>query len=182
MRRLGLALRPRCRLDLAAPRGDLLLTGDGLRPEVERAGIRIGQEGRPTGGASTQRLAACLGCERSRLGVSFVKYYLTGAGEPLEVEATETGVRIGDRELDARIETVAGSTRRHLRIGDRGVPLAAQRVDEGWVIQIGGRAVRLAVEDERTHAIRELAPGLGTGAPREVRAPMAGVVDRKSTV
>lgn len=107
-----------------------------------------------------------------------MKYYLTGAGETLQVEATETGVRIGDRELDARIETVAGSTRRHLRIGDRGVPLAAQRVDEGWVIRIGGRAVRLAVEDERTHAIRELAPGLGAGAPREVRAPMAGLVLR----
>lgn len=107
-----------------------------------------------------------------------MKYYVTGAGETFEVEVTDTGVRVGDRELDARIETVAGSTRRHMRIGDRGVPLAAQRAEEGWVIGIGGRTVRFTIEDERTHAIRELTPGLGAGAPREVRAPMAGLVLR----
>jgi pyruvate carboxylase subunit B len=107
-----------------------------------------------------------------------VKYYVTGAGETLLVEATETGVRIADRKLDAHIDTVAGSTRRHLRIGEHGIPLAARRADDGWVIGIGGRVVRLTIEDERTHAIRELAPGLGAGAPREVRAPMAGLVLR----
>ncbi|MEE8595458.1 MAG: hypothetical protein V3T25_06255, partial [Gemmatimonadota bacterium] len=63
-----------------------------------------------------------------------MKYYVTGAGETLLVEATETGVRIADRELDAHIDTVVGSTRRHLRIGERGIPLAARRADEGWVI------------------------------------------------
>ncbi len=107
-----------------------------------------------------------------------MKYYVTGAGETLLVEATEAGVRIADRELDAHIDAVAGSTRRHLRIGERGIRLAAWRADDGWVIGIAGRVVRLTIEDERTHAIRELAPGLGVGAPREVRAPMAGLVLR----
>ena len=107
-----------------------------------------------------------------------MKYYVTGAGETLLVETTETGVRLADRELDAHIDTVAGSTRRHLRIGERGIPLAARRADDGWAIAIGGRSLWLSIEDERTHAIRELAPGIDAAAPREVRAPMAGLVLR----
>jgi pyruvate carboxylase subunit B len=100
------------------------------------------------------------------------------AGQRLEVEATESGVRIAETELNAHIESVPGSQRRHLRIGERGVALAAQRAGDDWIVRIGGRLLRLTVEDERTHLIRELAPAHGQGAVDEVRAPMAGLILR----
>jgi len=107
-----------------------------------------------------------------------VKYYVRRAGELVEVETTETGVRIAGRVAHAQIESVPGSERRHLLIGERGVPLSARRTDGGWAVEIYGRTVELALEDQRTHAIRELAPPHGLHAPREVRAPMAGLVLR----
>ena len=107
-----------------------------------------------------------------------MKYFVAQAGELLEVEATESGVRIGGDELTARIESVPGSRRRHLRIGERGVALAAERADDGWIVRIGGRLLRLAVEDERTHLIRELTPSDGRRSAGEVRAPMAGLILR----
>ncbi len=99
-------------------------------------------------------------------------------GQRLEIEATETGVRVGSLEADAHIDTVPGSERRHLRIGQAGIALSARPTADGWTIEIGGRPICLAVEDERTHSIRALAP-VPRGAPRrEVRAPMAGLVLR----
>ncbi|UCG76071.1 MAG: biotin/lipoyl-binding protein [Gemmatimonadota bacterium] len=105
-----------------------------------------------------------------------MRYFVEASGEVLQVEATETGVRIGKREFEAHIESVPGSDRRHLRIGERGIALAARSVGDGWLIEIAGRPVRLAVEDERTHTIRELAPAQRGAGSREVRAPMAGLV------
>jgi pyruvate carboxylase subunit B len=93
-----------------------------------------------------------------------VRYFVERAGQRLEVEATESGVRIAETELNAHIESVPGSQRRHLRIGG--------------IVRIGGRLLRLTVEDERTHLIRELAPAHGQGAVDEVRAPMAGLILR----
>ncbi len=107
-----------------------------------------------------------------------MKYYVRRAGELVEVETTETGVRIAGREARAQIGSVPGSDRRHLLIGERGVPLSARRTDDGWAIEIYGRTVQLSLEDQRTHTIRELAPPHGVHAPREVRAPMAGLVLR----
>jgi len=107
-----------------------------------------------------------------------VKYYVRRAGALVEVETTETGVRIAGREAHAQIESVPGGERRHLLIGERGVPISARRTDNGWAIEIYGRTVELSLEDQRTHTIRELAPPQERHVPREVRAPMAGLVLR----
>lgn len=107
-----------------------------------------------------------------------MKYFVGWAGERIEVEATETGVRIDDTDLDAHIASIPGSRRRHLRIGERGVALAAERVGDDWWVRIAGRLLRLGVEDERTRLIRELAPVPGHRSASEVRAPMAGLILR----
>lgn len=110
-----------------------------------------------------------------------MKYYVTVDGERREVELTPDGVRLdGEGELEAEIATVPGSDLRHLLLDGRGYPLLAERGGgKGWSFRVGGRRVRAAVEDERTHAIRELAGGPETGeGPRELRAPMPGLVVR----
>ncbi len=108
-----------------------------------------------------------------------MKYYVTLDGERREVELTPEGVRLDGEELEAEIATVPGSDLRHLLLDGRGFPLLAERDDEGWAVRVAGRSVRVTVEDERTHAIRELAgatdPGEGV---RELRAPMPGLVVR----
>lgn len=109
-----------------------------------------------------------------------MKYYVTVDGNRREVELTPDGVRTGaDGELDAEIATVPGSDLRHLLLDGRGFPLLADRDGDGWIFRVAGRSVRVTVEDERTHAIRELAGGLDPGeGPRELRAPMPGLVVR----
>ncbi len=108
-----------------------------------------------------------------------MKYYVTLDGRTREVELTPDGVRVDGREVSAEIATVPGTSLRHLRIGDRGWLLSAERDDEGWAVRLGGRRVDVHVEDERTRAVRELA---GAGGPaegaRELRAPMPGLVVR----
>ena len=111
-----------------------------------------------------------------------MKYYVTVDGERREVELTPEGVRLdGEGDVEAEIATVPGSDLRHLLLDGRGYPLLAERDGggEGWTFRVGGRRVRAAVEDERTHAIRELAGGPESGErPRELRAPMPGLVVR----
>lgn len=108
-----------------------------------------------------------------------MKYYVTLDGETREVELTPDGVRVDGREVAAEIATLPGSSLRHLRIGDRGWLLSAERGEDGWTLRLGGRAVDVHVEDERTRSIRELAGAGGPGeGPRELRAPMPGLVVR----
>lgn len=109
-----------------------------------------------------------------------MKYHVTVDGERRVVELTPGGVRLdGEGELQAEIATVPGSHLRHLLVDGRGYSLLAERGEEGWVFRVRGRRVRVAVEDERTHAIRELAGGPGPEeGPRELRAPMPGLVVR----
>lgn len=108
-----------------------------------------------------------------------MKYYVTLAGETREVELTPEGVLLDGEPVDAEIAAVPDSSLRHLRIGDRGYLLGAEPADGGWTFRVAGHGVRVAVEDERTRAIRELAgvsgPEEGT---RELRAPMPGLVVR----
>jgi pyruvate carboxylase subunit B len=108
-----------------------------------------------------------------------VKYHVTLAGETRVVELTSEGVRLDGRELEAEIVTVPGSRLRHLRIGDRGFVLSAERTGDGWRLRVAGRGLDVTVEDERTRAIRELAGGSDAeGGARELRAPMPGKVVR----
>ena len=106
-----------------------------------------------------------------------MKYYASLDGETREVELTEEGIRLDGEAVPAELARVPGSPERHLRMGDRGFLFSARRVDGGWEIRAAGRTLVVAVEDERTRAIRELA-GHPVGGPRarELRAPMPGLV------
>lgn len=109
-----------------------------------------------------------------------MKYYVTVDGERREVELTSRGVRVdGAGELEAEIATVPGSGLRHLLLDGRGYTLLAERGQDGWTFRAAGRRVEASVEDERTHALRELAGGPEPGRDaRELRAPMPGLVVR----
>ena len=108
-----------------------------------------------------------------------MKYFVTLSGRTREVELSAEGVSIGERLRSAELATVPGTSLRHLRLGDRGFPMSAERSDDGWFFRVAGRRVRVEVEDERTRAIRELAgrDELGEGE-RELRAPMPGRIVR----
>lgn len=108
-----------------------------------------------------------------------MKYRVTIGGETRELELTTDGVRIGGRVGPAELVSVPGSPLRHLRLGDRGYALAAERIDGGWALRLAGRRVEAEVEDERARAIRELAgESRQAGGTEELRAPMPGLVVR----
>lgn len=108
-----------------------------------------------------------------------MKYYVTLEGETREIELTPDGLRLDGRDLTAEVATLPDTSLRHLRIGDRGFLLAAERREGGWSLRLAGRRVDVQVEDERTRSIRELAGPVEPGeGPRELRAPMPGLVVR----
>jgi biotin carboxyl carrier protein len=107
-----------------------------------------------------------------------VKYFVTIGDERLELELRTEGVVFGSEgPVAAEIASVPGSALRHLLLDDESWRLTAARDQEGWTISTGGRRYRVRIEDERTHAIRELsgADSMADG-PRELRAPMPGLV------
>jgi hypothetical protein len=104
-----------------------------------------------------------------------VKYFVSIGETVHEIDLGTDGARWGGEVHHVELATVPGTGLRHLRVGDRGYRLAARKADGIWHIEVGGRTLRLRVEDERTHAIRELT-GVGgeqTGLS-ELRAPMPG--------
>ncbi len=109
-----------------------------------------------------------------------MKYFVTVEGETHEVELTPEGVLVdGEAGPEAEIAAVPGSALRHLRLGDRGYPMLVRRGEGGWIFRIGGRRLRVSVEDERTRVIREMAGETGAEeSGRELRAPMPGKVVR----
>lgn len=106
-----------------------------------------------------------------------MRYYVTIGDETHEVELTADGVRIDGRAHAADLAHRDEGGEAHLRLGDRGFPLLARRAKDGWWIQVAGREFRVRVEDERTHAIRQLAGETGgEAAGVDLRAPMPGLV------
>jgi biotin carboxyl carrier protein len=106
-----------------------------------------------------------------------LKYYVGLDGETHEVERTSEGVRIDERDLEGEIVRTPDRTRAHLKLGDLGYSFLAERREDGWRIQLGGRHFDLTIEDERAHAIRELTGDTEGLAPSaELRAPMPGLV------
>lgn len=108
-----------------------------------------------------------------------MKYYADIDGETSEVELTSEGVRVDGEETRAEVATVPSSAVRHLRLGDRGYRFSAVPEEDGWTVEIGGRRIRVRLEDERSRRIREMTGGgPEEEASTEVRAPMPGLVVR----
>lgn len=104
-------------------------------------------------------------------------------------------VSIAGRTLDVTVDgdrvTVDGTTHRVTLVAIPHVPLRRLVLDgtsrvfvvdrdrHGWLVQLGGERWVAAVEDERTHALREMTgqtPSEGRTGP--IRAPMPGLVVR----
>ncbi|MFQ5678617.1 MAG: biotin/lipoyl-containing protein [Gemmatimonadota bacterium] len=106
-----------------------------------------------------------------------MKYFVALNGREREVELTEEGVRVDGQALHAELARIAGGPELHLKLGSRGFSLSAVRTEDGWDVEVYGRRIRTSVEDERARAIRELAGlALAEAGPRELRAPMPGLV------
>jgi pyruvate carboxylase subunit B len=109
-----------------------------------------------------------------------MKYFVTIGEERVEVDLGSGGATFGTGEtVPVELAAVPGTALRHLLLGDDGWRLTVVREKDGWTISTGGRRFRVRVEDERTHAIREMSgvDGLDAG-PQELRAPMPGLVVR----
>ncbi|WP_419166370.1 acetyl-CoA carboxylase biotin carboxyl carrier protein subunit [Candidatus Palauibacter sp.] len=107
-----------------------------------------------------------------------MKYHVEVGGENFEVERLASGVRMGAWEPEAEL-TRLGAGELQLVLDGANHRVFARRTGEGWRLTIRGRTFDVAVEDERTRAIHKLTGRSGgEGGPREMRAPMAGLVVR----
>jgi len=108
-----------------------------------------------------------------------IRYFASIGDDTREISIESESLVVDGKDLEADISTLPGSDRHHLRIGGRSLSLFARRGAGGWLIEMEGRLFLVAVEDERTRHIRELA---SHAAPVELRrdllAPMPGLIVR----
>ncbi len=108
-----------------------------------------------------------------------VRYFARTGDETREVVIEAERLIMDGESLEADITTLPGSDRQHLRVDGRALSLFARREDSGWVIELEGRLFEVAVEDERTRHIRELASHVApVDTRRDLRAPMPGLIVR----
>jgi biotin carboxyl carrier protein len=108
-----------------------------------------------------------------------IRYYARIADDTREISVHSGGLVVDGEPVEADMSTLPGSDRHHLRLGGRSLSLFARRGAGGWLVELEGRLFEVAVEDERTRHIRELA---SHAAPAETRrdllAPMPGLIVR----
>jgi len=109
-----------------------------------------------------------------------MKYFITVAGQAIEVEVDGDHVTLGDRTYTATLGGIPGTPIRQLLLDGRPVELALHGEGQGrWTVMRRGERWEVEVVDERTRHIRSLA---GSGAERRtggvLRAPMPGLVVR----
>ncbi len=100
-----------------------------------------------------------------------------------EVEIGRDSVKLDGQEVAARLETVGVGPLRYLTMEGSTTPMAVERGevggDDGWTVQVVGRAWPVEVLDERARHLREMArPSDGPGGGGLVKAPMPGLVLR----
>jgi biotin carboxyl carrier protein len=116
-----------------------------------------------------------------------VKYFVTLAGQTLDVEVDGGRVLVGGEAIEAHLATVAGTPLHHLLLGGASWTVAAQPLEDAgrWMLGTGGERVEAIVVDERarqahTPAVRgRAAEPTGGGS---VVAPMPGLVVRVEVV
>lgn len=107
-----------------------------------------------------------------------MKYYVDIAGDGGWIERTESGVSIDGDTRSAQLTRIDGDEFQ-LTVDGRNYRVYAVRTDDGWRITLKGRTLHVLAEDERARAIREMAgEAAGATGPRELRAPMPGLVVR----
>ena len=107
-----------------------------------------------------------------------MKYDVVIGGQSFSVEV-EAGLRVDGRPVTGHLHPVPHTPLFHLEMDGRITPVALTRIDETWVVQVGGRVWVADVVDERTGRLRAMAgadrrPGSGA----VVKAPMPGMILR----
>lgn len=107
-----------------------------------------------------------------------MRYHVEVGGEDFEVERLDAGLRMHGVVREAEL-TRLGEAECHLVLDGSGHRVFARRMEGGWRLTVRGRTFDVGVEDERARAIRLLADaGGGDTGPREIRAPMPGLIVR----
>ena len=107
-----------------------------------------------------------------------MKYHVDVGGEKFDVERVEAGLRMGDSARAAQLARL-GEDEFHLTLDGANHRVFADRTEGGWRVTVRGRTFDVDVEGERARAIRRLTEGREAAAgPREVRAPMPGLIVR----
>ena len=110
-----------------------------------------------------------------------MKYFVKLGDAEMQVEVAGDHVRVGDRELAAHLDEVAGTPVRLVRVGDA-VHRVVVRRGEGrgmLTLWVGGHRFDVEALDERARTIRDLAGAsqAATG-PAPLVAPMPGLIVR----
>jgi biotin carboxyl carrier protein len=108
-----------------------------------------------------------------------VKYTVTAYGRTFQVDVDGDRVTVDGRPMSVELDGVPRTPLRQLVLDGASRLVALSREPEGWTVQLGGERVTAVVEDERTHALREMtgqSHHQGTGGV--ILAPMPGLVLR----
>ena len=110
-----------------------------------------------------------------------MRYTVRVGDEQVDVTLGADGVRIEGEEVAARLEEVAGSPIRLLRIGDEIHRVVVRRGDGRgrYTLWVGGFRYEVEALDERARAIRELSGASARpSGPAPLLAPMPGLIVR----
>ena len=107
-----------------------------------------------------------------------VKYHVDVDGGSYEVERLASGLRLNGTEREAGFAWL-GEGEVQLTLDGANHRVFARRTPQGWRLTVRGRTFDVTVEDERTRTLREFADrSAGSPGPRELRAPMPGLITR----
>ncbi|WP_420448153.1 acetyl-CoA carboxylase biotin carboxyl carrier protein subunit [Candidatus Palauibacter sp.] len=107
-----------------------------------------------------------------------MKYHVDAGGGSCEVELLASGLRLNGAEREAGFAWL-GEGEAQLTLDGANHRVFTRRTARGWRLTVRGRTFDVTVEDERTRTLRELADrSAGSRGPRELRAPMPGLVTR----
>ena len=107
-----------------------------------------------------------------------MKYTVSIGPHAVEVEIGQDSVKLDGQEVAARLETVGVGPLRYLTMEGSVTPMAVEQRgeggDDGWTVQVAGRAWPVEVLDWRARQLREMARSEGAAVGRLVTAPMPG--------
>jgi len=107
-----------------------------------------------------------------------MKYHVEVDGASFKVERLVSGLRLNGSERGAECGWLADGEGQ-LTLDGAHHRVLARRMPEGWRLTVRGRTFDVTVEDERTRTLRALADrSAGGQGPRELRAPMPGLITR----
>jgi biotin carboxyl carrier protein len=110
-----------------------------------------------------------------------VKYYVTVGDHVREVDLSGPRPIVDGVAIDADLTGGRADPVRHLLLGAKVLPIMARQDPEvagRWAIHLDGRSAVADVVDERTQAVRQVTGSARIETPKQVVAPMPGLVVR----